>query len=51
MQADTVTKDALARVKLDEAWKYPLADMLLSDTMSSLRSFLAEQQKQQKVIY
>ena len=51
MQDHTANQDALARVKLDDSWKYPLAEMLLSDTMQNLRSFLAEQQQQKKVIY
>lgn len=51
MQENATNAEALARVKMDDSWKYPLADMLLSDTMQNLRAFLAEQQKQQKIIY
>lgn len=48
---DSASIEQLARVKLDESWKYPLAPMLLSETMQSLRGFLAEQQNQQRIIY
>ncbi len=48
---DATTEQQLARVKMDDSWKYPLAPMLLSDKMNSLRNFLAEKHSQQKTIY
>lgn len=51
MQGNAVHEEALARVKLDDSWKYPLAEVLLSEKMQNLRAFLADQHQQQKVIY
>lgn len=48
---DHAAAEQLARVKMDDSWKYPLASMLLSDTMQHLRGFLAERQKQHRIIY
>ncbi|TXJ08312.1 MAG: uracil-DNA glycosylase [Acinetobacter sp.] len=48
---DNAATELLARVRLNDSWKYSLAPMLLSDTMQNLRGFLAEKQQQQKIIY
>lgn len=50
MQA-SADREQLARVKLDDSWKEPLAPVLLSETMQQLRQFLATQQQQQRVIF
>ncbi len=50
MQA-SADREQLARVKLHESWKEPLASVLLGETMQQLRQFLATQQQQQRVIF
>lgn len=47
----SIETEQLKRVKIDESWKQPLAPVLLSHTMQHLRTFLANQQQQQKIIY
>lgn len=44
-------KQQLERVRLDESWKYPLADVLLGPGMTALRQFLASELQQGKTIY
>ena len=41
----------LNNVKLNDSWKNPLTDILLSDTMHNLREFLAQQKQEQQTIY
>jgi uracil-DNA glycosylase len=41
----------LKRVKLDQSWKYALAESLTGSGMQKLRAFLKQQQQQNKVIY
>ena len=41
----------LNNVKLNDSWKKPLTDILLSDTMHNLREFLAQQKQEQQTIY
>lgn len=44
-------KERLARIKLDDSWKYPLAPFLLGETMQHLRDFLRQRQQQDCTIY
>ena len=41
----------LNKVQLDESWKYGLSDFLLSPKMDTLKTFLIEEKKADKVIY
>lgn len=41
----------LNRVQLDDSWKYELSDFLLGSKMESLRTFLIEEKRADKVIY
>ncbi|KGT46730.1 MULTISPECIES: uracil-DNA glycosylase [Acinetobacter] len=41
----------LNKVQLDDSWKYELSDFLLGSKMESLRTFLIEEKRADKVIY
>ncbi len=41
----------LNNVKLNDSWKNPLTDILLSDTMHNLREFLAQKKQVRETIY
>lgn len=50
--ANVAQDDArLSRVKIDDRWKAPLSEFLLSDNMQNLRDFLAEAQQDQQIVY
>lgn len=51
ISTDEQHQSRLARVKIDDSWKLPLADFLLGDTMQNLRHFLAEAQQDQQIVY
>ena len=44
-------REQLARVRLEDSWKFALAQYLLSDQMKTLRAFLAAEQQAGKTIY
>lgn len=52
LSTDSEAKQAtLARVKLDETWKQPLAEVLTSNRMDQLRHFLKQQKENGTTVY
>ncbi|MFB2537793.1 MULTISPECIES: uracil-DNA glycosylase [unclassified Acinetobacter] len=51
LDLDEQAQAQLARVKLDDSWKYPLAKALTSQTMNDLRAFLKAEHEQSKTIF
>ncbi|WP_130802688.1 uracil-DNA glycosylase [Acinetobacter ihumii] len=51
MQLTEQQQDQLAKVQLEQSWKYSLADFLLSPLMDTLRDFLVQEKQAQKVVY